>query len=110
MPMTAFLYQSPTGAMAKSGDLTPSGQSTATSVTSISTNRCNDIFQDDIVLLATLQECKIHSPPGPHLAWAGVCGNTKTQLQAKRNAAKDAKAKTVEDKKKLLHLLRPRPL
>ncbi len=94
----AFLDLSPTRAMAKSGDLTPSGWSTATSVTSFSTNSSKDIFQDDFALLATLQECKIHAPPSPRQARAGVCGTTKTQLQSKRKATKDAKAKAVEEK------------
>ncbi len=38
MPTTAFLYLSPTRAMAKSGKLTTSGCLTATSITSFSTN------------------------------------------------------------------------
>jgi hypothetical protein len=54
MPMTAFLDLSPTRAMAKSGNLTLSGNSTATSVTSFSINSGDDIFQDDYALLATL--------------------------------------------------------
>jgi hypothetical protein len=85
--------------MAKSGDLTPSGRSTATSITSFSINSVKDIFQDNFALLATLQERKIHAPPGPYPARAGVRSATKTQLQAKRTATKDAKAKAVEDKK-----------
>jgi hypothetical protein len=59
MPMTALLDLSPTGAKAKSGNLTHSSQSTATSITSFSTNSIKDIFQNNSVLLATLQEPKI---------------------------------------------------
>ncbi len=99
MPTATFLDLSPTGAMAKSGNLTHSGQSTATSITSFSTNSGKVIFQDDFTLLVTLQERKIHAPPRPCPAPAGVCSATKTQLQANRTATKDAKARAVEDKK-----------
>jgi hypothetical protein len=85
--------------MAKSGIIFPSGQSTATSITSLSTNSIEDIFQDNFALLATLQECKIHAPPGPCPACAGVCCTTKTQLQAEQKAAKDAMAKAIEERK-----------
>jgi hypothetical protein len=78
LPTTAFLDLSPTRAMAKSSDLTPSGRSTATSVTSFSTNSGKDIFQNNFALLTALQEHKIHTPPGPCPACAGVCGATKT--------------------------------
>jgi hypothetical protein len=108
MPMTAFLDLSPTRAMAKSGQLTTSGRSAATSVTSFSTNNGEDILQDYYALLATLQERKIHAPPGPRPACAGACGATTTQLHAKHKAAKDTKAKVVKDKKLLLQLVRLR--
>jgi hypothetical protein len=97
--MTALLDLSPTGATAKNGNLTPSGRSTATSITSFSTNSIKDIFQDNSTLLATLQEHEIHDPLGSCPACAGVCGTTKTQLQAKWKAAKDAKTKGIEKRK-----------
>jgi hypothetical protein len=98
MSTTALLDLSPTGATAKSSDLTSSGRLTATSVTSFSTNSIKDIFQDNSALLATLQECKIHAPPGPRPVCARVHGTTKTQLQAERKAVKDAKAKAIEER------------
>jgi hypothetical protein len=99
MPTTTLLDLSPNWAMAKSGNLTLFGLSTTTSVTSFSTNSIKDIFQDDSALLATLQERKIHAPPGPCQAYAGVCSTTKTQLQAERNAAKNSKAKAIKERK-----------
>jgi hypothetical protein len=99
MPTTTLSNLSSTRATAKSGDLTPSGRLTATSVTSFSTNSIKDIFQDNIALLGTLQECKIQTPSSPHPACAGVCGTTKTQIHTERKAVKDAKAKVVEDGK-----------
>jgi hypothetical protein len=102
MSTTTLLNLSPTGATAKSGNLTPSGRSTLTSITSFSTNSIENIFQDNFALLATLQDCKIHAPPGPCPACARIHGATKTQLQAKRKATKDAKdpkAKAIEERK-----------
>jgi hypothetical protein len=72
MPTTALLNLSPTEAMTKSGNITPSSQSTATSITSFSTNSAEDIFQDNFTLLVTLQEHEIHAPPSPRPAHAGV--------------------------------------
>ncbi len=81
MPMTALLDLSPTKATAKSGELTTSGPLTATSVTSFSTNSGEGILQNNYALLVTLQERKIHAPPGPCPAHAGAYSATKTQLQ-----------------------------
>jgi hypothetical protein len=99
MLTTAILDLSSTESRAKSGSFTPSGQLTTTSVTSFSTNSIKDMIQDNSVLLATLQEHKIHAPPGPCPARAGVCGTTRAQVQAKRKAAKDAKVKAIEERK-----------
>jgi hypothetical protein len=109
MHTTTLLDLSPIRAMAKSGKLTTSGRLTATSVTSFSTNSGEGILQDNYALLATLQEREIHAPPSPRPARAGARSATKTQLQAERKAAKDARANAVEDKKLSPQLVRPRP-
>jgi hypothetical protein len=93
----ALLEYSPIGATATSDDFTPSGQSTDNPVFTFSITSGEDIFQDNIALLVAPQECKIHTIFCSCLAPAGVCGITKTQPQAKRKAAKKAKAKLVED-------------
>jgi hypothetical protein len=90
---------SPIGATSTSGNFTPSGRSTATSITSFSTNSGEDIFQDDFALLTTPQKREIHTTLGSRPALAGFHGAPKTQLHAKQKAAKNAKAKLVKDKK-----------
>jgi hypothetical protein len=81
------------------GDFTPPSRSTHTSVFCFSITSGEDIFQDNIALLITPQERKIHAIFGSRLALASVCCVTKTQPQTKRKAAKNAKAELVEDKK-----------
>jgi hypothetical protein len=93
--------------MATSSDFTPSGRLTNTPVTSFSITSSENIFQDEIALLFTPQERKIQAIPGSCLAPAGICGVSKTQLQAKRKAAKNAKAELVKDNKLPLQLVRP---
>jgi hypothetical protein len=108
-PTTALPKFSPIGAMATSGDFTPSGLSTNTPVTSFSITSGEDIFQDNIALFVTPQECEIHAILGYCLAPTGVCGVPKTQLHTERKAAKNAKAELIEDKKSPLQLVRLSP-
>jgi hypothetical protein len=107
MPVANLPEFSPIRATARSGDFTPSGRSTDTPVFSFSITSGEYIFQNNIALLITPQEYKIHAIFGSHLAPAGVCSITKTQTQAKRKAAKNAKAESVKDKKLPLQLVRP---
>jgi hypothetical protein len=99
MSTTTILELSPALAMAKKGKISVSGYSTATSVTSFTTTSNNVITKEDRALLATLQECAIHAPPGPHPACTGTRGITNTQQQAECKALKETKLKATEEKK-----------
>jgi hypothetical protein len=99
MPTTTILELSPALAMAKKGKISVSGHSTATSVTSFATTSDNAITKEDCALLATLQECAIHAPPGPRPARTGTHGITNTQRQAERKALMETKLKATEEKK-----------
>jgi hypothetical protein len=85
--------------MATSGDVTPSGRSTYTPVTSFRIISGEDIFQANIALLFAPQEGTSYATLGLCLAPAGVCGVSKTQLHAERKAAKNEKSESDEDKK-----------
>ncbi len=89
MHTTALPGFSPIGATAFSGDFIPSGQSTNTSVFSFSITSSEDIFQDNIALLVTPQECKIHAIFGSRLAPAGICGVTKNPALSRAEGSKE---------------------
>ncbi len=109
MLATALPEFSPVRFMATSSDFTPLGWSTDTLVFSFSISSGENIFQDNITLLIIPQEHKIHAIFGSCLVSPGICGVTKTQPQAKRKAAKNPKAKLVEDKKIAVAALKAKP-
>jgi hypothetical protein len=82
-----------------SGDVTPSGRSNDTPITSFRIISKEDIFQAYIALLFAPQECVSHAILGLCLAPASICSISKTQLLAERKAAKNAKSESDEDKK-----------
>jgi hypothetical protein len=86
MPTTTILELSPALAMAKKGEISVFVHSTTTSITSFTTTSNNIITKEDCALLATLQECAIHAPPGPCFAHTGTRGVTNTHRQAERKA------------------------
>jgi hypothetical protein len=57
------------------------------------------LFNVEHVFLSKLQGTPIHAPPGPHPLRTGACPVTKTQLNADRKSAKEAKAKLAKVKK-----------
>jgi hypothetical protein len=61
--------------MAKKGEISVSGHSTATSVTSFTTTSNNVISKEDCTLLTMLQEHAIHAPPGLRLACTGTAAS-----------------------------------
>jgi hypothetical protein len=99
MPNVAFLDRSPANAMAKHGTVTKSGQSTVTLATSFSTATGEVLSNDEHAFLSKLQGTPIHAPPGPCLLCTEAGPVTKTQLNADRKSAKEAKAKLAKVKK-----------
>jgi hypothetical protein len=99
MSLFSFLNLSPAEATAKNKTIPALGVSIATSITSHSTNSSAAISHDDFALLSKPQGTPIHAPPGPRPLCAGARSITKTQLQIKCRATKEAKAKAAEDKK-----------
>jgi hypothetical protein len=99
MPLSSFLNLSPTEATAKIGTISALGLSIATSATGHSTNISTVVSHNNFALLSKLQGTPIHAPPTLHPLRAGAWFITKTQLQIKCRATKEAKAKAVEDKK-----------
>jgi hypothetical protein len=99
MPNVAFLDLFPANAMAKHKTMPKSGQSTVTSATSFSTVSCGVLSDDEHAFLSKLQGTPIHAPPGPCPLCTGARPVTKTQLNADRKSAKEAKAKLAEVKK-----------
>ncbi len=99
MPTTTILELSPALATAKKGEISVSGHSTATSVTSFTTTSNNVISKEDRTLLTMLQEHAIHAPPGPHPTHTGTRSITIALRHAERKALKETKLKAVEEKK-----------
>jgi hypothetical protein len=99
MPNIAFNDLLPANAMAKHGTVLKSGQSTVTLAISFSTVSVGVLSNDKHAFLSKLQGTPIHAPPGPCPLCTGARPVTKTQLNADRKSAKEAKAKLAEVKK-----------
>jgi hypothetical protein len=99
MPLSSFLNLSSAEATAKSRTIPASGLSIATSATGHSTNSSAVVSHDKFALLFKLRGIPIHAPPGPGPLCTGAWSITKTQLQIKHRATKEAKVKAAEDKK-----------
>jgi hypothetical protein len=110
MPLAAILNLSLIEAMAKSGTISASGRSTATSATSCSTISGNIAPGNDYALLAKLQGITIHAPPGPCPICASTQPITKTQEHAECKAKKEAKAKAAKNKKHAVAVRRTKAL
>jgi hypothetical protein len=74
-----------------------SGFSIATSATGFTTD--SGISQDDLALVANLQQMLVHAPPGARPTWSGLRPLTKTQLSAEHKATKEAKAIAADEKR-----------
>ena len=80
---------------AKSGVLPTSGQLT---VTTVSSTTMDSLCQYEVEL-DNLRSNSIHAPPGPCPLRAGAHPLTKSQVTAERKAAKELKAKALEERK-----------
>ena len=98
MPPTSAPAPLPTFAKALGGSDMNSGFSVATSATGFTTDS-DGVSQEDLALVAKLQQIPVHAPPGPRPTRAGLRPLMKTQLAVKRKSTKEAKAIATEERK-----------
>ena len=72
--------------------------SIATSATGFAPN-CGRVSQEDLALVAELQQIPVHAPPGDRPTRTGLRPLTKTRLAAERKSAREAKAIAAEERK-----------
>jgi hypothetical protein len=110
MPTTALLDLSPTGATAKSGNLTPSGRSAATSVTSISTNSVKDIFQAILPCLQHYRNTRSKLPPALVQLAPEFAAPPKLSSKPSGRPQRMQRPRRSRKENLLKPLIRPRPL
>jgi hypothetical protein len=98
MPATPAPAPLPTFAKPTGGSDMNSGFSVATSATGFTTDSSR-VSQEDLALVAKLQQIPVHAPPGAGPTRAGLRPLTKTQLAVERKSTKEAKALAAEERK-----------